>query len=144
MKNEYVLAGLIRKRAEIAGELEEAQGRVRKLMVALDSVDATIRLFAPDLNTTEIRPKPLPPRHGAFRGEAARTILDALREAGEPLTTKDLALRSMMARGLDVADPDLVLMVRKRVGAGLRHLRERGVVQSQAGKDGSVWWRLSA
>ncbi|GAA0572264.1 hypothetical protein GCM10009416_08620 [Craurococcus roseus] len=33
MENEHVLFGLIRKRAEVAGELEAAQQRVRQLTI---------------------------------------------------------------------------------------------------------------
>ena len=62
-----VLSGLIRKRAEVAGGLEAAQQRVRQLIIDIDNVDATIRLFAPDIDLEEIRPKPLPPRHAAFK-----------------------------------------------------------------------------
>ena len=97
MENEHVLSGLIRKRAEIAGELESAQARVRQLIIDVDNVDATIRLFAPDIDLAEIKPKPLPPRHAAFQGEMTRIILGVLRETGLTLTTRDLALRIMAA-----------------------------------------------
>ena len=78
MEHEHVVSGLIRKRAEIAGALEDAQGRVRQLIIDIDNVDATIRLFAPDIDLEEIRPKPLPPRHAAFKGEIGRDWLDTL------------------------------------------------------------------
>jgi len=55
MENEHVLAGLVRKRAEIAGQLEVAQTQVRQLIIDVDNVDATIRLFAPDMDLEEIR-----------------------------------------------------------------------------------------
>ena len=57
---------MIAKRAELAGELEHHQAKVRQLLIDLDSVDATIRLFKPDINLEEIRPKPLPPCHAAY------------------------------------------------------------------------------
>jgi len=50
MENEHVLSGLIRKRAEIARQLEAAQMQARQLIINLDSLDATIRLFAPDID----------------------------------------------------------------------------------------------
>jgi hypothetical protein len=39
---------------------------VRQLILDIDRVDATIRLFAPDIDLDEIRPKPVPLRHAAF------------------------------------------------------------------------------
>jgi hypothetical protein len=141
MENEHVLSGLIRKRAEVAGELEAAQQRVRQLIIDIDNVDTTIRLFAPDIDLEEIRPKPLPPRHAAFKGEISRAIMDALRGTGEALTTKDITLR-VMARDLNAADPRLPRTVQKRVGAALRHMRPSGRVRSERSKGGSCVWKL--
>lgn len=143
MENEHVLTGLIRKRAEVAGLLEDAQNRVRQLIIDVDNVDATIRLFAPDIDLEEIRPKPLPPRHAAFRGEIGRAILDALRGSGEPLTTHDLTVRVMTARSLNLADRRLVNTLQKRIGASLRNMRSRERVRSEQGKGGVMGWRLA-
>ncbi len=71
MANENVLSGLIRKRAEVAGELEAAQQRVQQLIIGIDNVDATIRIFAPDIDLEEVRPKPLPPRTRRSRARSA-------------------------------------------------------------------------
>ncbi len=138
MENQHVLSGLIRKRAEVAGELEAAQNRVRQLIIDIDNVDATIRLFQPDIDLAEIRPKPLPPRHAAFKGEISRLIMNVLRETGLALTTKDITLRVMADRGLNVSDPRLARTVQKRVGAALRHLRTRGTVRSEARKGSNL------
>ncbi len=42
MRNEHVLGGLLRKRAELAGELKAAQARVQQLIVDIDAVEATM------------------------------------------------------------------------------------------------------
>ena len=139
MENEHVLSGLIRKRAEIAGRLEVAHNQVRQLIIDLDAVDATIRLFAPDIDLAEIKPKPLPPRHSAFKGEIMSLLLRTMREAGKPLHTRELAQLAMLARGLNAADRGLAKTVQKRVGASLRHLRGKGIVASEAGRDGVLW-----
>ena len=143
MENEHVLSGLIRKRAEVAGELEIAQTRVRQLIIDIDNVDATIRLFAPDIDLEEIRPKPVPPRHTAFHGEISRVILNTLRETGLALTTKDIALRVMTERNLNAADPRLTRTVQKRVGASLRNLRARRLVVSVTGAGSNLRWKLA-
>lgn len=139
MENEHVLSGLIRKRAEIGGELEAAQTRVRQLILDIDAVDSTIRLFAPDIDLEEIRPKPLPPRHAAFKGEIGRAIMEALRASAEGLTVRDLTARVMAARSLNAADKRLVKAMQKRTGAALRHMRRRGTVRSDARSGGLVW-----
>ena len=75
----HVVSALIRKRAEIAGQIEHAQTSLRQFIIDLDNLDATLSLFAPDIDLEEIRPKPLPPRNQAFRGEVLRLLLAALR-----------------------------------------------------------------
>ncbi len=94
----------------------------------------TSRLFAPDINLAEIRPKALPPRHAAWKGEISRPIMNVLRETGLALTTKDIALRVMTERGLNTSDKGLTRTVHKRIGAALRHLRAHGTVRSRMGR----------
>jgi len=143
MANENVLSGLIRKRAEITAEVEGLQMRLRQLIMDADNLDGAIRIFKPDMDVAEIRPKPVPRQHVAFEGEVRRAVLDALRETGLALTIKDLALRMMEARKLSAADARLVRVVVEKVGACLRKLRGQGTVQSAKGRGDSLRWRLA-
>ena len=52
----HVVTPLIAKRAEIAGHIEHLQGQVRQLTVALDHVEETLRLFAPEIDKWRRRP----------------------------------------------------------------------------------------
>ena len=142
MADPHVLTGLIAKRAELAGELEHHQAKVRQLLIDLDSVDATIRLFKPDIDLEEIRPKPLPPRHAAYKGEVARIVLGTLREAKKPCLTQELTMHIMAERGMNTADKRLVKTVSKRVGACLRHYRNKGMLRSSEGIGGRITWEV--
>ncbi len=143
MENEHVLSGLLRKRAEIAGLLENAQAEMRRLVIDLDSVDATIRLFNPDINLEEIRPKPLPPRHAAYKGEVARIVLGALRTAHHPMTAEELAMHVMAERDLNTSDARLRKTIMKRVHSCMRHYRGKGAVLSAPGPGNRMLWRLA-
>jgi hypothetical protein len=143
MAEPHVLAALIRKRAEIAGQIEHAQTTLRQLIIDLDNLDATIRLFKPDIDLEEIHPKPLPPRNQAFRGEVSRLILSALRQSLSPLTTHDLARHVMAERGLNTSDKKLVRVIGKRVGSSLRHMRNRGFVRSAKGPGQCLAWAIT-
>jgi hypothetical protein len=121
------------KRAEIAGRIEHAQIALRQLVIDLDNIDAALRIFAPDIDLEDIRPKPMPPRNAVFRGEIARIILRALREAKQPKTSRDLAVEMMAARGLNCGDVRLVHIMTKRFGACLRDYRARGLVTDAPG-----------
>ena len=143
MENEHVLSGLIRKRAEITAQVEELQMQLRQLIMDADNLDGAIRIFKPDMDLAEIRPKAVPRQHVAFEGEVRRAVLDALRETGLALTIKDLALRMMEARKLNAADTRLLRVVEKKVGACLRKLRRLGTVQSARGRGDSLRWTLA-
>ena len=103
------------------------------MFIDLDNVDATIRMFAPDIELNEIKPKPLPPRHAAYKGEVARIVLATLRDAKRPCSTQELTMHVMAERGMNTADKRLVKTVTKRVGACLRHHRNKGLLRSNGG-----------
>ena len=136
------VSGLIRKRKEIAGQIEDAQLRLRQAIIDLDNVDAVIRMFRPDIDLEEIRPSPLPPRHSAYKGEMSRIILGALRDAGRTMTSKEITFHVMAARGLNVHDLRLVRLIQKRVGASLKHWKARGVIEATKGPGSFLLWKV--
>jgi hypothetical protein len=85
------LAGLVEKRAEIAGEISHTRAKLRQLIIDLDHVDAAIRIFDPSYDVDGIRQKFPAAAHRALRGDLTRAALDALRDAPGPMTTKELA-----------------------------------------------------
>ncbi len=142
MKNEHVLNGLIAKRAELAGKIEFAQAELRQIMIDLDSMDATIRLFDPEIDLVEIKPKPLPARNQAFRGEVSRIVLGTLRKAGTPLPNHEVTLHVMASRSLNTADKPLLRILSKRVGTALRHYRKLGLIRSIDGPNRTRLWEI--
>lgn len=134
-ENENLVSGLLRKRAELAGMIQGKQIELRQLIIDIDNVDATIRIFRPDIDLEAVKPKPLPPRHTAFKGEMSMLVLGALRQSKVALTTKDLTLRVMSDRGLNTADKRLVQTIGKRVGACLKHYRNHGLLASSEVND---------
>ncbi len=143
MAEPHVVSALIRKRAEIAGQIEHTQTALRQLIIDLDNLDATIRLFKPDIDLEEIRPKPLPPRHAAFRGEIARIVFAALRQSPGPLTAQQIAQHVMAERGLNTADKRLIRTIGKRAGSCLRHHRAKGTLRSMQGKGPHLLWEIA-
>ena len=74
-----------------------------------------------------------PPKDWARRGEMTRIVLSILRQAVEPLTTRDIALQLLVERALDQHDQRLLRLMTKRVGVALRLQRDNGVVRSYEG-----------
>ncbi|MGF1631870.1 MAG: hypothetical protein ACFCUT_20530 [Kiloniellaceae bacterium] len=137
------MTALIRKRAEIAGQIEAAQDHMRQLVIDLDHVDATIRIYRPDIDLEEIRPKPLPPRHQAFRGQSSRFILDTLKARPDGMTTREVAKLVIENRGLNPEDKGLSRTIVKRIGASLKDMRNKGLVQSEQGPGSFNLWRVA-
>jgi hypothetical protein len=71
MADPHVLTGLIAKRAEIAGQIESTQDQFRQLVIDLDHIDAAIHIFDPSIELEELKSRPVPPKHQAFRGEVS-------------------------------------------------------------------------
>jgi hypothetical protein len=129
MENEHVIGGLARKRAEIAGQIQHTQAALRKLVTELDAIDAAIRIFDPTADVASIKPKAYPPRHAAFRGEMMRHVMGCLRVATEPVTSRNIAAVVMKACGLNPDDAELLVTIRKRVGACIWKLKQSGFVR---------------
>jgi hypothetical protein len=89
------LAGLVEKRAEIAGQISHIRATLRQLIIDLDHVDAAIRIFDPSYDVEGIRQKIPSAAHRAIRGDMTRATLDAL----GPMTTKELARHSWPSAG---------------------------------------------
>ena len=79
MGDGYTVQRLVAKRASIAGRIEHLQDEIRQLVADLNHLDATILVFDPTIELHEIRNRTVPPRHRAFRGEATRIVLTALK-----------------------------------------------------------------
>lgn len=57
MSTPHVVSALRAKRAKISGHIRDFEKRLFGLRMNLANVDATIRLFAPDMDPTAIVPK---------------------------------------------------------------------------------------
>lgn len=139
----HVVTALIAKRAELAGRIEHMQAELKRTVVDLDNVEATLRIFAPDIDVAGIAPRPVPSAHHAFRGEISRILLEALRTADRPLSTTELTDRVMRDRGLNLDDAKLHQTMQRRVGASLNHWRRvRGVLESMPGSGQVLYWQI--
>ena len=137
-----VLHGLVRKRADYAARVERCQLELKDLLVAVEHVDATIRLFCPEVQVEGIRPRRTPAAHAAAPGEVSQAVFNALRASDIPLTSRELAAEVVKRRGLEEGNRALEITMAARVRACLRHHRKRGVLKAIALDDGIQAWLL--
>src|SRR6202041_2861891 len=114
MAETHVIGALRHKRAELAGVLRQLEQQLVQQRANLAHVDATMRLFDPDIRPKDIRPKQQRTHNAWFRpGECLRLIYDELRDAIEPLTTRELTERIMRVKAIPAADDHRRELVQK-------------------------------
>ena len=119
---------------------EQHLGQFRADLVHLD---ATIRLFAPEMEPKTIPAKRIRQSDLWFeQGELSRRVLDALRRVGEPIRAPDLVRAVMIDKGLDPADRPSFVRVQWKVRDTLNRLNKRGLLASDGAGHG-VLWRIS-
>lgn len=141
---DYMVTGLVKKRAELAGDIELTHNHLRQLVNDLEHLDATLRFVAPDMEVEAIRPKVFrPPDDWARRGQMSRLVLSILRTSREPLTTSEIAAQMLLERAMDAEDRKLLRLMVKRVGVALRHQRDKGRACSTEGPGQYQLWSIA-
>jgi hypothetical protein len=144
MAESHVVSALVDKRAELAGQIVRVEQQLGQFRADLVHIDATIRLFAPDLVPETIQPKVIRQRDGWFEPrEVKRRVLDTLRRSAQPMAAPGLVRAVMSERGLDPADRSAFAKVQSKVGANLRQLAARGVLIRSTGKHGTALWGIA-
>ena len=140
---DYVLTGLVKRRAELAGLIEKTSNDLQKMITDLDVIDKAILQFDPDYVVKAIKSKSFrPPKDWSNRGEMTKMVLSILRMAAEPLTSRDIAIQMITERSLEPTERLTRLMV-KRVGVCLRDKRDQGVVRSEQGPGMYQTWEIT-
>ena len=78
---DYVLSGLVKRRADLSGEADAIRVQLAQIGTDLGHLDAVIRQFDPNYDLGGICPKRPRGPDVAGRGEMSRFILKVLREA---------------------------------------------------------------
>jgi hypothetical protein len=139
-KRSPIVAGLIAKRAELAGVIVDLQRQIDQHRADLAHIDGVLRILASDIDPEAIKPKRPYRRSMYFEGrELSRLILAALRTAAEPLSVDALAERAMTEKGFDLTDAILRTAIRGQVKSALRRLRRGGMVENIGTRRATKW-----
>jgi hypothetical protein len=140
-RDTFLILGLRRKRARLAGEIAAAEQRLAPVRESLAQVDALIRLFEgsnPEL-IPAIRPTP---RCLFFRhGEQQRLCVDALREARGPINTRRVMEYAIAAKGLPAADWSIRRVFLESMRIASKRLEKQGKVRRVV-REPETWWEL--
>lgn len=144
MTDTYVITGLVKRRAILAGEIAQIEKQLDQRLHDLKTIDAAIRLFDADYPIDTIKPK------GTYtgaadwetRGELSRLIFQMLRESCKALSARDMALYVMAHKQMDSSRGRAVVLMRRRVGEALRRKRLEGLMRSHKGPGEPLLWEL--
>lgn len=144
MAESLVVSGLVSKRAELAGLAEHHRKEIQRIEGDLSHLDATLKLFAPEIDLRTLRPKAYRERNHYFKPkEAPRMILDALRVAGQPITSRAITEAILTVRG-EALDAHVIEAMQKSVLTTLRSMERKGQVRVDAiGRAGVLSWGLA-
>ncbi len=141
MSESHVVSGLVAKRSELAGLIDHHQKEIDRLTGDLVHLDAAIKLFSPEFDLGTIKRKQYRRYSRLFKqGECYRLSIDALRNAGGPISTAAITEKIMERKGLK---EDQRKTVSDSVNNSLRYAERNGVVMRD-GMDGpSLVWKLA-
>src|ERR671927_169955 len=108
MERPNTVAGLLAKRKELAALQATLEAELRKVVCDLDHLDAAIRLFDPQAAPAAVGRYVT--KHRAKKGKLQRFVLERLRGANRPVTSRDLTEAWIAARGLRVDDATFVVL----------------------------------
>jgi len=135
MGEPHVVSGLRAKQEEIRRRIRILQKQLTACRADLATMDRALYVFG--------EPAKYPKRPQLFgRGERARIIFDALREAPDGLDTKELAIIVMKAKGLEL-DKAGLFQLRRHICIGLQRFLSKGRVKQGAMRNGVRVWRLT-
>ena len=141
--NEFVLPGLVKRRAMLAGQLAAANAEAARLHADLAAVDAVIRQLDPSYPVDAIAAKrPQSPAADGF-ADMGRTVLDVLRREGRPVTLPEVARRIVALRGLDPSSGAVLAAIEGSAGRALRHQRSLGTVRNPEKRGRLALWSLA-
>ena len=145
MADPHVISALREKRALVAGLIEKLERKLEQHRADLTHIDGVLRLFQPDRDPGDIKPKRTYARRTRYfaRNELSRLCMDALRAAdGKLITTDEIAGRIIEAKGFDATDAALRKAISEQALTVMRSFRKRGTVE-QIGLGRGVRWKLA-
>lgn len=128
------LRNLREKRRYLHRQLDRWEPLLARLRANLAETEAAIRAVAPEL---KLPPRRYAPNPYFARGELPRLMFQILREAGGPVSVREIAVRALALKGVTEPDRQAMKLTRKRVQQAFARFGARGVVRSVGhGRDG--------
>ena len=147
MAESHVVSGLVAKYSELSGLFQHHQKVMRQITADLDHLTITIKLFDPEIDLRTI--KVTNHRHSNTwfeHGETNRMVLDALRSASKPRSTRQIGEAMVAVKGMAVNGVKEWNSVLKLVLGAAQRLERKGAIKMIGRVDdsprGAMIWEI--
>jgi len=127
--NPHAVSAIRKRLAEVSGELITIEKRWRVLREEHHALSQTLRMFEPNADVGQIKPKR--PYRRVVSGKLSVLILDALRASGRPMTLAEI-VGAIDERARGISD------VSRRIQATLNYLARSGALVAKEGTVGNA------
>jgi hypothetical protein len=141
MADPLIIGLLTDKRARLAGQIADLERQLAELRTSVMHLDATLLLFDPSATPATILP--IGVRKGGLfdAGDITGMCMACVRESTDPISSREIALRLMRTKGMNMADKRLRHVVQSSVRNALLAYKRRGVLE-RIGTGWETRWRL--
>ena len=141
MTDSHVLSALNRRRTDIEKTIAAHEKYIKEARRDLSHINATIRLFGLNGEPSQF-PAYIDLNRLFKRGEIVDICKAALAKEG-PLDTRELAVRVVKAKGLDLEDKVLRTSIAFRIVQALRQQHKRGKIGDVGKRKGVRVWAFN-
>jgi hypothetical protein len=125
MAEPHVICALRDKQSEVSGMIERLERQLVEHRAGLTHLEGVLRLFDPSIQSEAACPERQRRQRAWFRpGESLRLIYDILRDAAQPVVTRELVDRIMTMKDITVADDRDRALIQKTLLASLHRAKE--------------------
>jgi hypothetical protein len=118
--NIYAKHALLEMHATLAGEMQKSNEHFFKLVRQIREIESVIKMIDPSFKINRIAVRRMQPSGWFKRGTVTRTCLDVLRQAGRPLTVREVMSAALISKGQD-PDAEKIAKVRAVFNNALRN-----------------------
>ena len=122
MADPHVITALVKRRAELAGDLDKVDGERRAVLASLANIDATLALFDYEGEPQSIPTRRRHKRRIFRRGELQRTVFDIVRERPNLATNREIAAEIIRRKGWSTTNLALLDSIARKV----KDVKKRG------------------
>jgi len=143
MAESHVVSALVKKRSELAGEIEHYEKIIKECRENLTSIDKTIHIFDDSIDLRNIKSRKVIKKGYFSNGEATKLILDILRTSANPIKTSDLVDILADKKSLSFSNNKERYSFSKNVSVALNNIWKRGLIEQIAKESGTAIWDIA-